>query len=126
AQLTARNWAAFGRFVLDGGRNRVDRAALAANFATSPANPGYGMSWWLLRPGLIPPTAQMPIEAPRDLAQRFDVRMAAGAGDQRLYLIPPLDMIIVRQANGILRAMMGMGGPAYKDVEFLRLALADA
>ena len=62
----------------------------------------------------------MRIEAPGDLAQRFDVRMAAGAGDQRLYLIPPLDLVIVRQTS---RMFGGFFGPRYADAEFLRLAL---
>jgi CubicO group peptidase (beta-lactamase class C family) len=123
AALTVHNWAAFGQLVMEGGRGRVDRAALAQCFAPSVANPGYGMSWWLLRPGLIPPSSRMQIDAPLDLAQRFDVRMAAGAGDQRLYLIPPLDLVIARQASGILGAMLGLGGPRYSDADFLRLAL---
>jgi CubicO group peptidase (beta-lactamase class C family) len=123
AMLTARNWAAFGHWVMQGGRGRVDRAALEQCFVASAANPGYGMSWWLLRPGLIAPTSRMRIDAPRDLAQRFDVRMAAGAGDQRLYLIPPADLIIARQASGILGAMLGLRGRRYSDEEFLRLAL---
>ena len=123
AALTARDWAKFGRFVMDGGRGRIDRAALAQCFAPSAANPGYGMSWWLLKPGLIPPTDRMVIETPRDLAQRFDVRMAAGAGDQRLYLLPAEDLIIVRQASGIIAAMFGAGGQRYGDADFLLLAL---
>ncbi len=124
AALTARNWAKFGDFVMRRGERLLDVDALSANFVPTPANPGYGLSWWLLRPGLRGPTRSMPIDAPADLARRFDVRMAAGAGDQRLYLIPPLEMVIVRQADGILAAMLGRrGGPAYSDAAFLRLAL---
>ncbi len=122
AALTARNWAKFGRLVMTGGHERVDLRALEDNFRPSPANPGYGMSWWLLRPGLIGPARGMPIDAPADLAARYDIRMAAGAGDQRLYLIPPRDMIIVRQASGILAALMRRERD-YLDAEFLRLAL---
>lgn len=122
AALTARAWAEFGRFVLDGGRGRVDRAALDANFTPSSANPGYGLTWWLLRPGVIGPVAGMPIDAPEEITSRFDVRMAAGAGNQRLYLLPDQDLLIVRQASGILAAMLG-GGTPYRDGEFLRLAL---
>jgi hypothetical protein len=33
------------------------------------------------------------------------ISMAAGAGDQRLYLLPQLQLVIVRQASGILRAL---------------------
>ena len=41
------------------------------------------------------------------MARVADVRMAAGAGNQRLYLIPDHDLIIVRQASGVLRALTG-------------------
>lgn len=124
AALTARNWAKFGDFVMRRGDRFLDVDALAANFAPTRANPGYGLSWWLLRPGLVGPTRSMPIDAPADLARRFDVRMAAGAGDQRLYLIPRLETVIVRQADGIIEAMLGRRrGPAYSDAAFLRLAL---
>ena len=50
--------------------------------------------------------------------------MAAGAGNQRLYLMPALDLVIVRQATGILQALMRRGaGPQWSDAEFLRTAL---
>ena len=127
AQLTARDWARFGRFVLDGGvvdgQATLDAAALAANFQPSGANPGYGMSWWLLRPGLIPPAPTSLIDAaPDKLARLPDVRMAAGAGNQRLYLVPERDLLIVRQADGILRQARGQGLP-WSDPDFLSLLL---
>lgn len=127
AQLTARDWARFGRFVLDGavvdGRATLDATALAANFQASGANPGYGMSWWLLRPGLIPPAPTSLIDAaPDKLARLPDVRMAAGAGNQRLYLVPERDLLIVRQADGILRQARGQG-LLWSDADFLNLLL---
>jgi CubicO group peptidase (beta-lactamase class C family) len=127
AQLTAREWARFGRFVMDGavvdGRPTLDPAALAANFQPSRANPGYGLSWWLLRPGLIPPSDNSRIDAaPAKLARLPDVRMAAGAGNQRLYLVPERDLLIVRQADGILRQARGQGA-AWSDPDFLALLL---
>jgi len=126
AALTARNWAKFGDFVLRRGDRFLDVGALAANFEPTRANPGYALTWWMLQPGVVGPTRSMPIDAPADLARRFDVRMAAGAGDQRLYLIPPLQMVIVRQAEGIIDAMLGRRrGPAYSDAAFLRLALSE-
>lgn len=127
AQLTARDWARFGRFVLDGGvvdgQATLDATALAANFQPSGANPGYGMSWWLLRPGLIPPAPTSLIDAaPDKLARLPDVRMAAGAGNQRLYLVPERDLLIVRQADSILRQARGQGLP-WSDADFLSLLL---
>jgi len=128
AHLTARDWSRFGVFVMGGGRVGgrpiVDADALAACFRPGPANPGYGLSWWLLRPGLIPPGPRSGINA--DLTRLTglpDVRMAAGAGDQRLYLIPDRDLVIVRQADGILASLAGRGA-AWSDVDFLTLLLS--
>lgn len=126
AGLTARDWARFGWFVLQDGEGRVDAPALRACFTGSAANPGYGLSFWLLRPGLVAPGRNAGIEIDTDLSERFgDISMAAGAGNQRLYLIPALDLVIARQATGILQALMRRErGPPWSDAEFLRLALA--
>lgn len=123
AGFTARDWSVFGRFVIDGGRagrrQLVDREALDACFAPSQANPGYGLSWWLLRPGLIPPGPGAGIPQDADLRGFTDFVMAAGAGNQRLYLSRQRDLIIVRQGRfrGLRRA------PRWSDAEFLRLIL---
>jgi CubicO group peptidase (beta-lactamase class C family) len=126
AGLTARNWARFGWFVLQGGEGRVDRDALAQCFIGSSANPGYGLAFWLLREGLVPPGRNAGIEIDGEMSERFGgITMAAGAGNQRLYLIPALDLVIARQATGILQALMRRNrGPEWSDAEFLRLALS--
>lgn len=125
AGLTARNWARFGLSVLRGGEGRVDRRALAQCFEPSRANPGYGLSWWLWRDGLIPPGRAMGVDIDTSLTERFGaISMAAGAGNQRLYLLPQRDLIVVRQATGIMQALMRRDrGPAWSDAEFLRLVL---
>jgi CubicO group peptidase (beta-lactamase class C family) len=128
AQFDARNWARFGAFVQGGcridGRAIVDPAALADCFRPTPANPGYGLTWWLLRPGLVPPSPRSPIDSSAaTLAGLPTVHMAAGAGNQRLYLIPDRDLVIVRQADGILAGMAGRGTD-WSDAAFLRLVLA--
>lgn len=127
AQFDARNWARFGDFVQGGcrvgGLAIVDRAALADCFRPTSANPGYGLTWWLLRPGLVPPSPRSPIDSSASaLAGLPAVSMAAGAGDQRLYLIPDRDMVIVRQADGILARLRGRGTD-WSDADFLRLVL---
>jgi CubicO group peptidase (beta-lactamase class C family) len=106
AQFDARNWARFGAFVQGGcrvdGRAIVDAAALADCFHPTPSNPGYGLTWWLLRPGLIPASPRSLIDSSAaTLAGLPTVSMAAGAGNQRLYLIPDRDLVVVRQADGI-------------------------
>ncbi len=72
AQMTARNWLAYGRWVLQ------HRDELAQCFAGSTANPRYGLAWWL---GTT--------HAPRDLVY------ASGAGGQALYLEPSESLAIV-------------------------------
>ncbi len=128
AHLDALNWGRFGAFVMGGcrvdGRAIVDAAALADCFRPTPANPGYGLTWWLLRPGLIPPSPRSPIDSTvAALAGLPPVSMAAGAGDQRLYLIPDRDIVVVRQADGILRRLRG-GRTDWSDADFLRLILS--
>jgi hypothetical protein len=110
------------------GEGRVDASALAQCFEGSRANPGYGLSWWLLRDGLIPPGRNAGLEIDAALADRLGgVSMATGAGNQRLYLLPALELVIVRQATGILQALMRRdSGPRWSDAEFLRLVATPA
>lgn len=121
AHLTARHWAKFGQWVLDGGKGMDPRVHTALFEATS-ANPGYGLSWWLLRPGLIGPSPRSGIDgdAIGDAAKGEDIVMAAGAGDQRLYLFRKRRLVVARQANEILRAMTP-GAVKWRDDEFLKL-----
>ena len=126
AQVTARDWAAFGAAVMAGGNGLVDAPTLAACFEGTTINPGYGLTWWLLRPGLIGPGRRSGLgEEGAAMARLADVRMAAGAGNQRLYLIPDHDLIIVRQASGVLRALTG-DDAGWSDADFLRMVLSAA
>ncbi len=121
AQVTARDWASFGEAVMAGGRGLVDAETLAANFVGTSLNPGYGLTWWLLRPGLIGPGRRSGLgEEGSAVAAYADVRMAAGAGNQRLYLIPERDMVIVRQATGLHQALTS-DDAGWSDAEFLSL-----
>lgn len=127
ASITAREWARFGRFVMQGGEGRVDASALRQCFNGTRANPGYGLSFWLLREGLVPPGRNAGIEIDTTISERFGgITMAAGAGNQRLYLVPALDLVIVRQASGIMQARRRhQGGPTWSDADFLRAALGE-
>lgn len=124
AGLNARDWARFGLFVLREGEGRLDARALRACFEPSRANPGYGLSWWLLRDGLVPPGRVQAVDVDPSLSARYGpISMAAGAGDQRLYLLPRLELVIARQATGILQALRRRGPRDWSDGAFLRAVL---
>jgi CubicO group peptidase (beta-lactamase class C family) len=83
AFLAAREWLKFGLFVLAGGRRDgqplVSEPSLARCFAGSPANPHYGLGWWL-----------RPLDAPPDIVY------ASGAGGQALYVVPSAATVVVK------------------------------
>lgn len=128
AQLTARDWGRFGVATLNGwtfgAGPTVDPTAFADNFQGTTANPGYGLSWWLLRPGLRGPSprAGLTAETIGEAGLTEDIVMAAGAGNQRLYLLRKRRLVVVRQASGVFAAMMGRGSN-WSDGEFLQSIL---
>ena len=79
AFLSAKNWLAYGRFVI------AHRASLAACFEGSAANARYGLGWWL-KPEVSGVEGG---EAPADLVY------ASGSAGQALYLVPSLDLVVV-------------------------------
>ena len=82
---TAREWIKFGEMVLNNGVYNGKRIVSARNlnqlFVGTSVKPTYGVGWWL-------PGASSVI--PRD------ARMAKGAGKQRLFVFPALELVIVR------------------------------
>jgi CubicO group peptidase (beta-lactamase class C family) len=128
AALTARDWARFGRFVLDAalgnrqpGDPALDPSTLAACFVPTAANPGYGLTWWLPGPGLIGPGRNTGVaDELAGMGSIGRIWLAAGAGNQRLYLMPDRNLVIVRQATRILAASRR----DWSDRTFLQAALA--
>lgn len=129
-QITAREWAKFGEFIRAGGkvggRAIVDPAAFAAMFRGSAAHPGYGLTWWLPRASRVPD----PITAETDIGRRAtelpnDLVEAAGAGDQRLYVIRSKKLVIVRQATLNIAALAAgkVERSGWSDADFLVLLL---
>jgi CubicO group peptidase (beta-lactamase class C family) len=122
--MTARDWAAFGEFVRRGGnwkgKQVIDGKLLAACFQGTPQNPAYGLTWWLKAPVAEELVSEIPILSeewgevansdwlPGDLAAAF------GGGKQRLFVIPSLRLVVVRQ---------GSQSRGFSDVEFLSLLL---
>ena len=130
AIMSASDWAKFGRFVLHEGKIDgtaiVDQAAFRELFQGSEANPAYGLTWWLAKPTEVSDqiTATTDILG-GDTSLPEDLVFAAGAGDQRLYIIPSRDMIIVRQAELDLKFLAAHGWKSgWSDAAFLKLVLA--
>ena len=104
ANLTAREWIKFGQFLKNGGKwngkQIVAKKLLDELVVGTKANPAYGITFWLNREGKSPtgmPTA-MRVETVSGEAVK-DLYMAAGAGNQRLYIIPSKDLVVVRYGN---------------------------
>lgn len=99
-QLTAREWAKFGQLVLNrgvlDGKRLVAEELLAECFRGTEAHPSYGLTFWI----------NASEERPRDLV------MAAGAGKQKLYIVPSLQLLIVQFAEAPRR---------FQEREFMRL-----
>jgi CubicO group peptidase (beta-lactamase class C family) len=101
AFLTAREWLKYGRLVRDrgvwDGHPVVDAAELERCFVGSPANPRYGLGWWL-----------------SPLADAPDVVYASGSGGQALYVLPAANVVAVKFG----------AGASYRHETFLRRLLA--
>ena len=130
AHVAPREWLAFGELVRNGGvwngRRIIGSGLMRELSAGSQANPAYGLTFWLNH------GTRQGVEAAdgRDAARRQksdegfiyaagprDLLMAAGQGRQRLYIIPSLQLVVVRQ---------GEGGEGWRDSEFLSILLAGA
>jgi CubicO group peptidase (beta-lactamase class C family) len=128
-ELSAREWARFGELVLGrgnyNGKQIVPANLLSQAFSGSEANPSYGLTLWLNRQA--PNAREIDYEKELDLkwqrarwlgicfcrAAPPDMVVALGSNYERLFVIPSLDALIVRQ---------GMS-PKFSDALFLRLLL---
>jgi CubicO group peptidase (beta-lactamase class C family) len=132
-ELTAREWARLGELVLGRGnyhgRRIVSAELLREAFVGSPANPSYGLTFWLNQQasnGREVDVERM-LDLPWQSAQWTDVCIckdapadmvvALGSGYQRLFIIPSLSATIVRQGSNarfsdayFLRLVLGQGG----------------
>jgi CubicO group peptidase (beta-lactamase class C family) len=108
ASLTAREWAKFGLFLKNGGswngKQVVKKRLLEELAKGSAANPAYGLTFWLNKPG-IGPAGMRTGNGVNSIGRNgiadnvSDLYMAAGAANQRLYIIPSRDLVIVRQGQ---------------------------
>jgi len=128
-ELTAREWARLGELVLGSGSYRghqiVPANLLREAFAGSQANLSYGLTFWLNQQA--PNGREVDMERMLDLPWQnaqwtdacickdapADMVVALGSGYQRLFVIPSLKAIIVRQGSNA----------KFSDAHFLRLVL---
>src|SRR4029453_385384 len=114
-ELTAREWARLGELIIGRGnyqgRQIVPEDLLREAFAGSQANSSYGLTFWLNQQAPDGREADMErmLDLPWQNAQWTDVCIckdaptdmvvALGSGYQRLFIIPSLKAIIVRQGS---------------------------
>jgi CubicO group peptidase (beta-lactamase class C family) len=126
-ELTAREWARLGELIIGRGnyqgRQIVPEDLLREAFAGSQANSSYGLTFWLNQQAPDGREADMErmLDLPWQNAQWTDVCIckdaptdmvvALGSGYQRLFIIPSLKAIIVRQGSNA----------KFSDAHFLRL-----
>jgi CubicO group peptidase (beta-lactamase class C family) len=128
-ELTAREWARLGELVLGKGnyhgRQIVPANLLREAFIGSQANPAYGLTFWLNQQA--PNGREVDMERMLDLPWQSanwqgicickdapaDMVVALGSHYERLFIIPSLKAIIVRQGSG----------ENFSDAQFLRLVL---
>lgn len=125
---TANEWAKLGVMLKNRGQWEGEAlltpGIVALLFQGSEAMPGYGLTFWLNVPAPdgLPESADSPLDSP-DGPQGLiwnegpsDLAMAAGYEDNRLYLLPSKDMVIVR---------LGSGDDDWSDGDFLRAIFPD-
>lgn len=109
--ITPRNWVKFGQLLLQkgawNGKQIVARDLMEALFVPQGVNAGHGVFLWLNRPGGEPPAGQAARKAPENAAGGFifhdgytDIIACMGAGTNRMYIIPSLNAVVVRQSPG--------------------------
>ena len=121
AILTAEEWAKFGILIRDrgvwNGKTLLKASDLEACFQGSKAQARFGMTFWLN--ALAPDSAGG--AGALNAKQAFypdgldDLIVAAGYGNQRLFAIPSLDLVVTR---------LGKPEPGWRDPDFLALLVA--
>ncbi len=98
---TARDIARFGQMVLSGGvapggPRLVSAARLRAMFEPSIANPAYGQLWWLNGAEFSVDADGRRSSGPLNPFAPSDLVAALGFLDRKLYVVPSLDLVVVR------------------------------
>jgi CubicO group peptidase (beta-lactamase class C family) len=122
ATLRAGEWAKFGELVRARGRFE-GRSVIAPGLIEellkpSAANPAFGMGFWLEATPAIEAEESGAVVRPASASSAassapYRIVMSAGAGKQRLYIIEPIALVVVRQGKA----------SDFSDAEFLSLLL---
>ena len=130
-ELTAAEWARFGEMIVEhgsyNGRQIVSPVLLGQAFVGSSANPAYGLTFWLNRQSSNFFPREIDVEKEIDLpwqrarwnsvciarAAPSDMVVGLGSAYQRLFIIPSIKAVIVRQGREA----------RFSDAQFLRLVL---
>jgi CubicO group peptidase (beta-lactamase class C family) len=121
--LSPRQWAKMGEVALNGGAPIVSAGSMAQSWRGSGANRAFSLGWWNNRNA--PGGREFDIESmlvPKWSRQSWsgtvlcrtapaDVAACIGSGYQRLYVIPSMNLVVVRNGNG----------RKFSDAQFLRL-----
>jgi CubicO group peptidase (beta-lactamase class C family) len=126
-ELSAPEWARLGELILGHGnyhgRQVVPAELLRQAFIGSNVNPSYGLTFWLNRPSGHEIDVEKELDLPWERARWIDISICRaapadmvvglGSGYQRLFVIPSLNTVIVRQGRDA----------KFSDARFLRLVL---
>lgn len=126
-ELSATEWARFGELVLGKGnyhgRQVVPAGLLQQAFVGSNANPSYGLTFWLNRQNGREIDMEKEVDRPWQKANWIgvtisraappDMVVALGSAYQRMFIIPSMNALIVRQGRDA----------KFSDARFLRLVL---
>jgi CubicO group peptidase (beta-lactamase class C family) len=102
----ARDMARFGLFTLsegswNGNQIMADQDYYNAMISSSQEiNPSYGYLWWLNgQEAYMIPSLQFQFDGPMMPNAPADLFAALGKNDQKIYVVPSLDMVVVRQGD---------------------------